>query len=143
MLTTSILAVALVAGSAVAQSTSSTGSIALNTTYIDLTTIDPQITASWCIGERSGCQTLCDGNAPTNDCDPTKITYKCVCEDGSTPDLAKYKNTLPEFVCQANFAGCIDAHPNDAVGQGNCKSDIQDTCGTLNITDYKGSSSGS
>ena len=74
----------------------------------------------------------------------TKITYSCICEDGSTPDLAKYKNTLPEFVCQANFAGCIDAHPNDAVGQGKCKTDIQDTCGTLNITDYKsGSSSGS
>lgn len=72
------------------------------------------------------------------------MTYKCLCEDGSTPDLAKYKNTLPDFVCQANFAGCIKAHPNDAVGQGNCKTEIQDTCGTLNITDYKsGSGSGS
>jgi hypothetical protein len=72
------------------------------------------------------------------------LTYKCLCEDGSTPALAKYKNTLPDFVCQANYAGCIKAHPNDAVGQGKCKSDIQDTCGTLNITDYKkGSGSGS
>lgn len=72
------------------------------------------------------------------------MTYKCLCEDGSTPDLAKYKDTLPDFVCQADFAGCIKAHPNDAVGQGKCKTDIQDTCGTLNITDYvKGSGSGS
>lgn len=72
------------------------------------------------------------------------MTYKCLCEDGSTPDLAEYKDTLPDFVCQADFAGCIEAHPNDAVGQGKCKTDIQDTCGTLNITDYvKGSGSGS
>ncbi|KFY36812.1 hypothetical protein V495_07590 [Pseudogymnoascus sp. VKM F-4514 (FW-929)] len=143
MLTTSILAVALVAGSAVAQ-TATKGSTALNFTYIDPTTVDPQIAASWCIGERTGCQTLCDGNAPTNDCDAQKLTYKCLCDDGSTPDLAEYKNTLPDYVCQANFAGCIKAHPNDAVGQGNCKTEIQDTCGTKSITDYKkGSGSGS
>ncbi|OBT64329.1 hypothetical protein VE03_06787 [Pseudogymnoascus sp. 23342-1-I1] len=141
MLTTSIFAVALVAGSAIAQST--TGSTALNFTYIDVANVDPQEAASWCIGERTGCQTLCDGNAPTNDCDAQKLTYKCLCDDGSTPDLAEYKNTLPDFVCQANYAGCIKAHPNDAVGQGKCKTDIQDTCGTLNITDYvKGSGSG-
>lgn len=73
-----------------------------------------------------------------------KLTFKCLCEDGSTPDLAKYKDTLPDRVCQANFAGCIKAHPNDAVGQGKCKSEIQNTCGTLSITDYeKGSGSGS
>ncbi|ELR09019.1 hypothetical protein VC83_00264 [Pseudogymnoascus destructans] len=145
MLTTSIFALALVAGSAIAQSTTtgSTGSTALNFTYLDIANVDPQEAASWCIGERTGCQTLCDGNAPTNDCDTQKLTYKCLCEDGSTPDLAKYKNTLPDFVCQANFAGCIKAHPNDAVGQGKCKTNIQDTCGTLNITDYnKGSGSG-
>ncbi|OBT83644.1 hypothetical protein VE02_08033 [Pseudogymnoascus sp. 03VT05] len=143
MLTTSIFAVALAAGSAIAQSTS-TGSTALNFTYIDVANVNPQEAASWCIGERTGCQTLCNGNAPTNNCDAQKLTYKCLCVDGSTPDLAKYKNTLPDFVCQANFAGCIKAHPNDAVGQGKCKSEIQDTCGTLNITDYKkGSGSGS
>ncbi|KAL5346548.1 hypothetical protein ACLOAV_008819 [Pseudogymnoascus australis] len=143
MLTTSIFAVALVAGSAIAQSTS-TGSTALNYTYIDVANVDPQEAASWCIGQRTGCQTLCDGNAPTNDCDAQKLTFKCLCEDGSTPDLAKYKDTLPDRVCQANFAGCIKAHPNDAVGQGKCKSEIQNTCGTLSITDYeKGSGSGS
>jgi hypothetical protein len=73
------------------------------------------------------------------------LTYSCLCSNGSAPDLADYKNTLPDFVCQANFAGCIKAHPNDAVGQGNCKTDIQDHCGFLNVSDYKagGSSSGS
>ncbi|KFY08155.1 hypothetical protein V492_06490 [Pseudogymnoascus sp. VKM F-4246] len=143
MLSASILAVALVAGSAVAQ-TATQGSTALNFTYIDVANVDPQEAASWCIGERTGCQTLCDGNAPTNDCDAQKLTYKCVCDDGSTPNLAEYKNTLPDFVCQANYAGCIKAHPNDAVGQGKCKSDIQDNCGTKKITDYeKGSGSGS
>lgn len=69
------------------------------------------------------------------------MTYKCLCEDGSAPDLAAYKNTLPDFVCEANFAGCITAHPNDAVGQGKCKTDIQDNCGTKNISDYTASAS--
>lgn len=45
MLTTSVLAVALVAGSAVAQST--TGTVTLNTTYIDVATLDPQITGEF------------------------------------------------------------------------------------------------
>lgn len=44
MLTTSIFAVALVAGSAIAQSTTtgSTGTTALNFTYIDIANVDPQ-----------------------------------------------------------------------------------------------------
>lgn len=141
MLSASIVAVALLAGSAIAQS--KTGSTALNFTYFDPASVDPQQAASWCIGERTGCQTLCDGNAPTNDCDAQKLTYSCLCANGSAPDLADYKNTLPDFVCQANFAGCIKAHPNDAVGQGNCKIDIQDHCGFLNVSDYKAGSSGS
>lgn len=72
------------------------------------------------------------------------MTYSCLCANGSSPALADYKNTLPDFVCQANYGGCIDAHPNDAVGQGRCKTEIQDHCGFLNVTEYKsGSGSGS
>ena len=43
MLTTSNFAVALVAGSAIAQSTTTTGATALNYTYIDISTVDPQV----------------------------------------------------------------------------------------------------
>ncbi|KFY26708.1 hypothetical protein V493_03922 [Pseudogymnoascus sp. VKM F-4281 (FW-2241)] len=145
MLTTSILAAAFVAGTAIAQSTpTTTGSNSVNYTYVDPSKVDPQISASWCIGQRTGCQTLCDGNAPTNNCDPKALTYACLCADGTTPNLADYKNTLPQYVCQEDFAGCINAHPNDAVGQGKCKTEIEETCGTKNITDYeKGSGSGS
>lgn len=41
--------------------------------------------------------------------------------------------TVPFFVCQANFGNCIAAHPDDADGQDKCKKDNQ--CGTLNATE--------
>jgi cytoskeletal protein RodZ len=64
------------------------------------------------------------------------LTYSCICGTGSTPDLARYKNTLPDYICQANFAACIKAHPDDAVGQGKCKTDIQANCGTLDVANF-------
>jgi len=66
----------------------------------------------------------------------TTLTYSCLCANGSTPDLALYKNTLPDYICQANFAACIKAHPDDAVGQGKCKTDIQANCGTLDVANF-------
>ncbi|OBT54930.1 hypothetical protein VE04_04994 [Pseudogymnoascus sp. 24MN13] len=133
MLTTSIFAVALVAGSAIAQTTTDRrllpGALVSARAARPFAMATPQRTTVMPYVPATPHQ---------------KLTYKCLCEDGSTPDLAKYKNTLPDFVCQANFAGCIKAHPNDAVGPGNCKTEIQDTYGALNITDYKsGSGSGS
>lgn len=136
MLSTSVVALALLAGTSIAQ--------VGNYSYVDPNTIDSQTAASWCIGERDACKTLCDNDAPTNDCDAIKFTYKCVCSDGTSPNLADYKNTFPDFLCNANFAGCIKAHPDDAVGQGKCKTDILSQCGTLNYTEYQpGSGSGS
>jgi hypothetical protein len=127
MLFNSVVAVALMAATAVAQT---------NVTYIDPASIEPQISASWCIGQRAACDTLCSSDAPTNDCNPTTLTYSCLCANGSTPDLALYKNTLPDYICQANFAACIKAHPDDAVGQGKCKTDIQANCGTLDVANF-------
>lgn len=64
------------------------------------------------------------------------LTFKCLCSNGSPPALNLYKDTLPDFICQANFAACIKAHPDDAIGQTACKTDIQDTCGKLRLQDF-------
>lgn len=58
----------------------------------------------------------------------TDITnYSCICTNGtSPPDIAKYINTVPNYICSANFAQCrIDTPGSQA-----CT-----TCGTLNPTD--------
>ncbi|KAK2772047.1 hypothetical protein FQN53_004815 [Emmonsiellopsis sp. PD_33] len=59
------------------------------------------------------------------------LTYECKCQDGKTPDVAKYKNTLPFFICQETFVQCIASHPDDLAGQRKCKEN-QSKCGTIN-----------
>jgi hypothetical protein len=46
--------------------------------------------------------------------------------------VSLYKNTVPFFVCQANYAQCIANNPNDLQAQDWCKGN--ETCGTLNAT---------
>lgn len=49
--------------------------------------------------------------------------------------------TVPYFVCQANFGQCIDSHPNDADGQQKCKD--ENKCGTLNASEASSGDSSS
>ncbi|WEW60082.1 hypothetical protein PRK78_005566 [Emydomyces testavorans] len=53
-------------------------------------------------------------------------------------DAMRFKNTLPYFICQANFGQCIQQHPNDLDGQKVCK-DGQKACGTREATDSSSS----
>lgn len=62
----------------------------------------------------------------------TLFTYTCICADGTVPDCTAYSQTLPFFICQATFSQCINAHPNDAMGQQTCINNEQ--CGTKNAT---------
>jgi cytoskeletal protein RodZ len=48
---------------------------------------------------------------------------------------------MPDHICQESFARCIKAHPDDAVGQQKCKTDIQSGCGFLNIANYTSAAS--
>ncbi|KZZ87843.1 hypothetical protein AAP_05327 [Ascosphaera apis ARSEF 7405] len=89
---------------------------------------------SWCQGQLSSCPKICpDGVASKNTCNPTTLSFNCVCGDGSTPNVAEYRNTLPFFVCEENFGQCINAHPNDLTGQKECKSQRQQYCGTKKV----------
>ncbi|KAI5283226.1 hypothetical protein KEM54_002304 [Ascosphaera aggregata] len=89
---------------------------------------------AWCQGQLSSCPKICpDGVASKNTCNPTSLTFSCICGDGSTPNVAEYKNTLPFFVCEENFGQCINAHPNDLAGQKECKSQRAQYCGTKKV----------
>ncbi|OBT89157.1 hypothetical protein VE02_01652 [Pseudogymnoascus sp. 03VT05] len=133
MLTNSLIAVALLASPAVAQGAT------YDLPYVNLGSIDPQQSTSWCIGQLSACQTLCDGDATTNSCDAQQLTYECLCVGGLPSNFASYKGTLLDFLCQANYAGCISLHLNDSAGQAVCKAHAN--CGTLNLSDHIGGSS--
>ncbi|KAK2751954.1 hypothetical protein FQN55_008696 [Onygenales sp. PD_40] len=87
--------------------------------------------SSWCTAQRSACPQICGGFTSKNYCDAATLTYECKCQDGKTPDVAKYKNTLPFFICQETFVQCIASHPDDLAGQRKCKEN-QSKCGTIN-----------
>lgn len=135
MLFNSVIAAAFMVGSVVAQT---------NSTRLDggAAGLDTKLTAAWCIGQRSACDTLCNKNAETNDCKNTDLTWNCVCGDGTTPsDIAEYKDTIPYNICQESYKRCIAAHPNDAEEQTNCETNIRDECGEKDIKDYDGAAS--
>lgn len=60
------------------------------------------------------------------------LKFDCVCADGTTPDVSQYQQSVPFYVCEANYGQCIDAHPNDANGQRACKQAAN--CGTKNAS---------
>ncbi|KAI2226680.1 hypothetical protein LOZ12_004967 [Ophidiomyces ophidiicola] len=97
--------------------------------------------AGWCNGQLNTCPQLCNGGfARSNRCDANLLTFDCVCGDGTVPNVSDYMNTLPYFVCQANYAQCIQNHPNDLDGQTKCK-EGQKSCGTRKASSSDSSSS--
>lgn len=110
---------------------------------VDPGSVDAQTKASWCNGQRAACNTLCDGDAPTNNCDATMLTFECLCADDSTPALEEYTDSLPDRICREAFAQCIASRPDNALGQEACKDDILSQCGEKKIEDYESGSGGS
>ncbi|RKU49354.1 hypothetical protein DL546_000094 [Coniochaeta pulveracea] len=97
---------------------------------VDPNAVDSGKKSTWCTAELNTCNTLCgNDNIGDNICDVTSLTYTCACADGTSPDLAQYKNTMPWFFCQYNFDSCIQANVGNANGQKNCTTSIQDKCG--------------
>lgn len=68
------------------------------------------------------------------------LTWNCQCNNGDSPkDLGEYKDTIPFHICQTSFAKCIEANPDDALGQNGCKENIEEKCATKDIANYTGS----
>lgn len=110
---------AFLLGLATAQNASSLGPIP--------SSIDSAEKASWCTAQFQNCPYLCGGQDFTknNVCKGADVTnYICACNNGSSPppDIAQYFNTIPNQVCNAEFAQCRIDNP----GSQSCK-----TCGTL------------
>lgn len=105
------------------------------------------------MAQRNNCPKICGGAASPNECDPVcrpsiqalagvlttqdSLTYACVCINGTVPDVAAYKDTLPYYVCIANRDQCVANHPDDADGQKKCQDDAH--CGTLDVNEASAS----
>jgi activator of HSP90 ATPase len=61
------------------------------------------------------------------------LIFHCVCLNGTTPNVALYENTIPFYVCTANYGQCIKNNPNDLDAQQQCKNNAAN-CGSLNAS---------
>ncbi|KAI1176862.1 hypothetical protein F4777DRAFT_577577 [Nemania sp. FL0916] len=109
-----------------------------NSTWkINPSEVDALTQTTWCNAQQDNCNILC-GSVLVNNCDPPTLDFSCECAGNSYPDMNKYMNTIPWFVCMQLQSDCIDAHANDAAGQKNCTSTYKDHCGTENVQDHQG-----
>lgn len=96
------------------------------TSTIDPTTVPATTQPQWCNDQEETCSQLCS-STESNTCSSTTLLYSCVCDDGSTPDLMAYDNTIPTHACAENYARCIAAYNsvlcNYAQSSSGCKAD--------------------
>ncbi|KAL6718980.1 hypothetical protein ACLMJK_003215 [Lecanora helva] len=98
-----------------------------STTKLDPNSVDLTTRNQWCLDERANCPLLCGGpnNLKTNQCSGMDLTWDCTCMNGTEPtSIAQYLNTMPNHICQQEFANCRQQNP----GSQSCK-----TCGTLDV----------
>ncbi|PLB36681.1 uncharacterized protein BDW47DRAFT_47665 [Aspergillus candidus] len=107
----------------------------------DLNQIKSTDRAAWCRGQRNTCPKMCDGAANDNSCDTETLKFTCTCEDGSSANSTDYMQTVPYYVCEANFGQCISRSP-DLDDQEKCKT-AKEQCGSRNASETSTTSSSS
>jgi len=83
----------------------------------------------WCQAQLTECPLLClqlPGSSSTteaNDCDPTDLTYDCICGNGLSPNASEYSQTLPYFICTEYGTQCVAACNGETACQSACLQD--------------------
>ncbi|KAI4751488.1 hypothetical protein E4T52_16046 [Aureobasidium sp. EXF-3400] len=100
---------------------------------IDPNSVDSTTRANWCRAETNTCPVLCGGNLyKSNTCTQAStnsstlpiisdLTYTCVCNNGVSPDMSLYQNTIPSFVCQEYKGQCLATNAGNATAQDQCQ----------------------
>lgn len=57
----------------------------------------------------------------TNTCDSDNLTYQCVCDNGLSPNITQYSQTLPYFICQQWGNNCVAGCNGDNTCQSKCR----------------------
>ncbi|KAH0291360.1 hypothetical protein M436DRAFT_70532 [Aureobasidium namibiae CBS 147.97] len=89
---------------------------------IDPNSVDSTTRANWCRAETNTCPILCGGNLyKSNTCTQSDLTYTCVCNNGVSPDMSLYQNTIPTFVCNEYKGQCLATNAGNATAQDQCQ----------------------
>ncbi|KAJ9151861.1 hypothetical protein NKR23_g2584 [Pleurostoma richardsiae] len=112
---------------------------------IDPTSVPLSTRKQWCTSEESTCPIICEQTPPystlVNTCDPTTLTYGCVCGNNLQPNVSEYSLTLPYFVCQEWGNQCVTGCGSDNTCASACREDHP--CGALDPTRVNTTSSAS
>jgi len=120
------LSIAALAGLTAAQETTQ-----MNYPYtIDPSSVDQSTRDYWCQQNTAQCPLIClqqpgveTSTTEENDCDSDALTYNCVCDNGVSPNITQYSQTLPYFICQAWGNNCVDDCNGDSTCQSACRED--------------------
>jgi hypothetical protein len=99
------------------------------TYYIDPNSVPLSTRTQWCTAQKTSCPLLClqlpgaSSTTSANDCDPTNLTYDCVCGNGQSPNASEYSQTLPYFICTTYGDQCVAACNGDTNCQSACRTD--------------------
>ncbi|KAE9368495.1 hypothetical protein N431DRAFT_428274 [Stipitochalara longipes BDJ] len=113
-------------------------SVSQVTYYIDPTSVPLATRQQWCTSQETACPLLClqlpgaSSTTAANDCDPTDLTYDCICGNGLSPNASEYSQTLPYFICQTYGDQCVASCNGDTTCQSACREDHP--CGAQNPT---------
>jgi hypothetical protein len=126
MRSTFALSFAAFAGFAAAQST-----VQNDYPYrIDPNSVSDSNRQYWCDQNKAQCPLIClqqpgvtSSTTEENDCDPDNLTYSCVCENGISPNITQYSQTLPFYICQEWGNQCETACNGDNICAHSCRAD--------------------
>jgi hypothetical protein len=73
--------------------------------------IDINIRDLWCVNQQQACPALCEDQeqvgATVNDCDPETLSFECLCENNTTPNMTEYSLTIPYQLCKQSITDCV------------------------------------
>jgi hypothetical protein len=95
---------------------------------IDPETVQKSTRTYWCDQQKASCPQIClqqagvtTMNTVSNECDADTLVATCVCDNGMSPNLTQYTQTLPYNICQQWGTNCV---ADCGIGENACA----DTC---------------
>ncbi|KAF2835477.1 hypothetical protein M501DRAFT_1008462 [Patellaria atrata CBS 101060] len=93
----------------------------------------------WCQQQETQCPLICTQETESqsagtlaNDCDADTLVYDCVCDNGLSPNISEYSQTVPYFICTESNNQCVDDCNGNTACQTSCRED--NPCGAQNPT---------
>ncbi|KAF2253280.1 hypothetical protein BU26DRAFT_420343 [Trematosphaeria pertusa] len=103
---------------------------------IDPENVDQSLRDKWCDDQKAVCPLIClqqpgvtTMNTVSNDCDPDALTYSCVCDDGTAPNVTQYTLTLPYYICTEWVIECVNNCNGDNTCGYDCRQVANHPCG--------------